>query len=79
MASRIPTWSGKGAGIRVRRDYAIPIMLAVVCYIAVLLSFFWATATLTVLVYGASIFFSVRAYRQRQSREAGRSMSGMSL
>ena len=70
MASRLPTWSGKGAGIRVRRDYAIPIILGVVLYVALLLSFFWETLTATAFAYMISIVFSVRAFTRRTRREA---------
>jgi CDP-diacylglycerol--serine O-phosphatidyltransferase len=70
MASRLPTWSGKGAGIRVPRDYAIPIILALVAYVAVLLSFFWQTLTLTAVAYFVSIAFSTRAFSRRAAVEA---------
>ncbi|MCQ0990320.1 CDP-alcohol phosphatidyltransferase family protein [Jiella marina] len=69
MASRIPTWSGKGAGIRVPRSYAIPIMLLVVLYVATLVSFFWATLTVTALAYYLSIPFSWREFERRTQRE----------
>ena len=69
MASRLPTWSGKGAGIRVPRDYAIPIILGLVAYVAVLLSFFWQTLTLTAIAYFVSIVFSARAFSRRAAIE----------
>lgn len=68
MASRLPTWSGKGAGLRVRRDYAIPIILFVVLYVALLLSFFWETLTLTAIAYCVSIPISARAFEQRAKK-----------
>ena len=69
MSSQIPTWSGKGAGIRVPRNYAIPIILVLVLYVATLLSFFWETLTLTVLAYFISIPFSWREFSKRTKRE----------
>jgi len=69
MSSRLPTWSGKGAGIRVPRDYAIPIILGFVLYVALLLSFFWETLTLTAIAYFISVGFSVRAFGKRAKRE----------
>ncbi|MEX6505040.1 phosphatidylcholine/phosphatidylserine synthase [Jiella sp. M17.18] len=69
MASRLPTWSGKGIGIRVPRDTAIPIIMALVLYVAVLLSFFWVTLTFTMIAYLVSIVFSVRAFRRRAARD----------
>lgn len=70
MASRIPTWSGKGAGIRVPRSYAIPIIMVMVLYVAMLVSFFWETLTVTILAYYVSIPFSWREFSKRSNREA---------
>lgn len=70
MASRIPTWSGKGAGIRVPRSTAIPIMMLMVFYVAMLVSYFWATATVTIIAYYVSIPFSWREFSERSRREA---------
>ncbi|MBO0661652.1 phosphatidylcholine/phosphatidylserine synthase [Jiella sp. MQZ9-1] len=70
MASRIPTWSGKGAGIRVPRNYAIPITMLVVLYVATLVSYFWETLTVTILLYYVSIPFSWREFAKRAEREA---------
>ncbi|RFC61931.1 phosphatidylcholine/phosphatidylserine synthase [Fulvimarina endophytica] len=69
MSSRIPTWSGKGAGLRIPRTYAIPVILALVLYIATLISFFWATLTVTALVYFCSIPLAWREFRKREARE----------
>ncbi|WP_102957890.1 CDP-alcohol phosphatidyltransferase family protein [Mangrovicella endophytica] len=68
MASRLPTWSGKTIGMRVRRDLVMPVILAFVLYVALLLSFFWETLTLTAVAYFVSIIFSVRAYNRRAAR-----------
>ncbi|MBP0615527.1 CDP-alcohol phosphatidyltransferase family protein [Jiella mangrovi] len=70
MASRIPTWSGKGAGIRVPRSYAIPIIMLLVLYVAMLVSFFWETLTVSILAYYVSIPFSWREFSKRSNREA---------
>ncbi|MBB3998546.1 CDP-alcohol phosphatidyltransferase family protein [Aureimonas pseudogalii] len=68
MASRIPTYSGKTIGIPVRRDYVVPMILFVVLYIGLLLSFFWETLTVSALAYFASIPFAVRSYRRQVAR-----------
>ncbi len=65
MASRLPTFSGKGDNWRVRRDWAIPVILAVVLYVALLVSFLWETLTVTAFVYMATIPFSMRAFARR--------------
>ena len=70
MASRIPTWSGKGAGIRVPRSYAIPIIMLLVLYVAMLVSYFWETLTLTIVAYYVSIPFSWQAFSRRSRRES---------
>ncbi|MDY8109934.1 phosphatidylcholine/phosphatidylserine synthase [Fulvimarina sp. 2208YS6-2-32] len=69
MSSRIPTWSGKGAGLRIPRSYAIPIILVAVLYIATLISFFWETLTLSTIAYFCSIPFSWREFQKRSRRD----------
>ncbi|MEN3793819.1 phosphatidylcholine/phosphatidylserine synthase [Fulvimarina sp. MAC3] len=69
MSSRIPTWSGKGAGLRVPRSYAIPIILVTVLYVATLISFFWETLTVTAFFYFVSIPFSWREFQKRTRRD----------
>ena len=70
MASRIPTYSGKTIGIPVRRDYVVPMILFVVLYIGLLLSFFWETLTVSTLLYFASIPLAIRSYRRTAARHA---------
>ncbi|MBB3949456.1 CDP-diacylglycerol--serine O-phosphatidyltransferase [Aureimonas jatrophae] len=72
MASRIPTFSGKTIGIPVRRDHAVGVVLAVVLYIGLLLSFFWETLTVSAIAYYAAIPLSVRSYRRLAGRSGGR-------
>lgn len=69
MSSRIPTWSGKGAGLRIPRTYAIPIILVAVLYITTLISFFWETLTVTAFFYFVSIPFSWREFQKRTERD----------
>ena len=72
MASRIPTWSGKTVGMHIRRDLVIPVILGLVLYVALLVSFLWETLTATTLAYFVGMVFSVRAFRRRsrEDREA---------
>ncbi|MEF2071004.1 CDP-alcohol phosphatidyltransferase family protein [Consotaella aegiceratis] len=69
MASRLPTWSGKTVALRLRRDIVMPVILLVVLYVALLMSFLWQTLVVTGIAYFISIGFSVRAYRKRALRE----------
>ncbi|MFD2236089.1 CDP-diacylglycerol--serine O-phosphatidyltransferase [Aureimonas populi] len=70
MASRIPTFSGKTIGIPLRREWVVPLMLLVVFYIAMLVAFTWTTLTISVLVYFATIPFSIRSYRRSERMHA---------
>ncbi|WP_078709397.1 CDP-alcohol phosphatidyltransferase family protein [Consotaella salsifontis] len=69
MVSRLPTFSGKSVGIRLRRDVVVPLILLVVLYVALLMSFLWQTLAATAVAYFISIVFSVRSYRERARRE----------
>ncbi|MBC8128841.1 MAG: phosphatidylcholine/phosphatidylserine synthase [Rhizobiaceae bacterium] len=70
MASRIPTWSGKTIGVPVRRDLVIPVILCVVLYVVLLVSYVWHTLTATTLAYFIAMIFSVQAYRRRAKADA---------
>ncbi|WP_062226236.1 CDP-diacylglycerol--serine O-phosphatidyltransferase [Aureimonas frigidaquae] len=64
MASRIPTYSGKTVSIPIRRDFVVPVVLVVVLYIGLLLSYFWETLTLSVVAYYLTMPFAIRAFRK---------------
>ncbi len=70
MISRIPTFSGKTSGPRIRRDLALPIVgggaLAIVCLIA----FPWETLTLFAALYVGMIPVSIRSYRRHKAKDA---------
>ena len=55
MVSRLPTLSLKKTGDRVRRDMVLPIMIAVVMFVALLLSFPWTTLAVGSILYLAAI------------------------
>lgn len=67
MASRIPTYSGKSIGLPLRREWVVPIVLAVVFYAAMLVAFPWQTLTISVLAYFATIPLSIRSYRRAEA------------
>lgn len=62
LISRIPTYSGKLLGQRVKRDAVLPILIVVVLFAAILLSFPWATLTTISLLYLAAIPFGMIRY-----------------
>ena len=70
LVSRLPVYSGKSAGARVRRDYVVPIILAVVFYVLMLASYTWQTMALSAIAYLASLPVGAAAYSRRAAREA---------
>jgi CDP-diacylglycerol---serine O-phosphatidyltransferase len=69
MVSRLPVYNGKSAGSRIRRDRVMPLILLVVLYVALLMSYTWETLTLTVLAYFGMIPLSLRAWNARVRAE----------
>jgi CDP-diacylglycerol--serine O-phosphatidyltransferase len=71
MASRIPTFSGKTIGLQIRRDFVIPVILVMVLYVALLVSFLWETLTATTIAYFVAMIFSVRSFRRQTRADRG--------
>ena len=67
MVSQIPTFSGKQFGQEVRRDMVLPVLLVIVFFAALLVSFSWLMLTLIALVYLAFIPVSIVRYREQES------------
>ncbi|MCD2181137.1 CDP-diacylglycerol--serine O-phosphatidyltransferase [Rhizobium sp. GN54] len=65
LVSRVPVWSGKSEGSRIRRDFVLPVMLVVVIYVATLMSFTWETMVVTVAIYLVSLPFGARAWYRK--------------
>ncbi|MHB0953162.1 MAG: CDP-diacylglycerol--serine O-phosphatidyltransferase [Allorhizobium sp.] len=65
LVSRLPVWSGKSETQKIRRDLVLPMMLAVVLYVALLMSFTWEVLSLTVIAYLLSLPFGARAWHRR--------------
>ncbi len=70
MVSRIPTFSGKNLGPRVRRDLVLPILGCAVLAFVFLISFPWETLTLLAIVYLLMIPVSIRSYRNHKAKDA---------
>jgi len=64
IVSRLPTFSGKLIGQRIRRDAVLPILMVVFLFISLLLSFPWIVLTATAIAYLCSIPVSVLQHRQ---------------
>jgi CDP-diacylglycerol---serine O-phosphatidyltransferase len=69
MVSRVPTFSGKTMGPKVRRDLVLPILGCGVLAIVCLISFPWETLTLFALLYIALIPVSIRSYRRHKASD----------
>ncbi len=65
LVSRLPVWSGKSETSRIRRDLVLPMILGVVLYVALLMSFTFEVLSLTVLAYLLSLPFGARAWHRR--------------
>ncbi len=65
LVSRLPVYSGKTLGQRVRRDLVFPLMLVIVLYVALLMTYTWETMTATTVFYLLSLPFGARAWRKR--------------
>ncbi len=69
MVSRVPTFSGKTKGPRVRRELVLPILGGGVLAIVCLISFPWETLTLFAGTYVALIPLSIRSYRRLKAKD----------
>lgn len=80
LVSRLPVYSGKSLGARVRRDVVMPLMLAVVLYVLLLVSYTWQTLAASAIAYIVFLPLSMRAYTRRAERaeaeEAAKAESG---
>lgn len=70
MVSRLPVYSGKSSGTRIRRDVVMPMILGIVLYVALLFSYTWQAMAATAIAYIVFLPFSARAYARRDAREA---------
>lgn len=68
MVSRVPTFSGKRMGLRIRRDMVLPILLLIGFCAAVILSYPWWTFTTLAAVYLMSIPVAAMRYRHHKAR-----------
>lgn len=64
LVSRIPVWSGKAQGM-IRRENALPFILVVVVYVALLMSFTWEVLAATSVLYLCTIPFGARAWHRK--------------
>lgn len=69
LVSRVPVYSAKKIGTRIRRDKVLPLILGVVFYVLLLVSYPWYTLTVSVIAYLAFLPMSAQAYARRAAAE----------
>ena len=65
LVSRLPVYSGKTAGKKIRGDMVMPLILAVVFYVLLLATYTWQTLTASAIAYFAFLPWSFTAYARR--------------
>ena len=68
MISRVPTLSGKRTGQRVPREMVLPLFVFLVLFVALLVSFPWATLAGGTLLYLLALPLGVAYYRKLERR-----------
>lgn len=70
--SRIPTFSGKKMGVRIAREWVVPIFGAAVLFVALLSSYLWHMLCVLSVGYLLSIPWGVHHYRKLEKRSMDR-------
>jgi CDP-diacylglycerol--serine O-phosphatidyltransferase len=76
MISRLPTFSGKTVGNRIRRDYVLPLFVLAVLLVALTVSYPFRMLALASAMYLFSIPFAWRSHRKLVLADAGVSEKG---
>lgn len=70
MISRLPVYSGKAAGTKLRSDWVMPTFLFIVVYVAFLMSYTWETLMLTTIAFFLTLPFSYKAWKRFEAADA---------
>lgn len=70
MVSRVPVFSGKKLGTRVSPDMVLPVIVLVVLFFALLVSYPWEVLATGTVIYLASLPFGWFSYRNYERRAA---------
>lgn len=70
VVSTLPTFSGKKVGGRVPRDVALPLMVGLVLWFALLASYPFTVVTIMTLVYLALLPFGAISFRKKMKAES---------
>lgn len=77
LVSRLPVWSGKNIGQKLRRDIVVPILLVFVIYVGFVATYTWQTLLISALAYMIFLPFSAWAYRKRADLEDKKPQSSL--
>ena len=69
MVSRLPVFSGKMVGMRVEPELVLPVFVAVVFFIALLISYPWVVLSFSSIIFLLTLPLGWRSYRD-QDRKA---------
>jgi CDP-diacylglycerol--serine O-phosphatidyltransferase len=69
MVSRLPVFSGKRVGKRVPPEGVLPVFVAVVLFVALLISYPWVVLSIGTLAYLACLPIGWYSYRENQRRD----------
>lgn len=76
MVSRVPTFSGKTLGTRIRRDLVLPVLGLIALAVVLLISFPWEMLTIIVAAYIVLIPFGIRSYQKTKADFENRQTQG---
>nr|WP_306266308.1 CDP-diacylglycerol--serine O-phosphatidyltransferase [Pararhizobium sp. IMCC3301] len=69
VVSTVPTFSGKKLGKHIPRDFALPLMVGLVLWAALLASYPFTVVTIMTLIYLGLLPFGVRSFRKKLAAE----------
>jgi CDP-diacylglycerol--serine O-phosphatidyltransferase len=77
MVSQVPTFSGKKATAKVPREWVLPLLVAVVSFVALLASFPWEVLIVSTLAYLAALPYGVNLYRRLEAKSGTQADAGV--
>lgn len=69
VVSTVPTFSGKKLGQRIPRDFALPLMVGLVLWTALLASYPFTVVSIMTVIYLGLLPFGIRSFRKKLAAE----------
>jgi CDP-diacylglycerol---serine O-phosphatidyltransferase len=76
MVSKVPVFSGKQLGTRVKPELVLPVFLVVVLFVALLISYPWEVLAAGTILYLAALPFGLKSARELARRDAEAATAG---